>query len=77
MLIKEYRIPMPLSVEEYRIAQLYMVAKFSRERSKKGEGIEILVNEPFENENGKGQYTHKILHLGSHIPAWIKSCTSY
>uniref|UniRef100_A0A8B9KPW2 Phosphatidylinositol transfer protein membrane associated 2 n=1 Tax=Astyanax mexicanus TaxID=7994 RepID=A0A8B9KPW2_ASTMX len=25
MLIKEYRIPMPLSVEEYRIAQLYMI----------------------------------------------------
>jgi len=26
MLIKEYRIPLPLSVEEYRIAQLYMIA---------------------------------------------------
>ena len=26
MLIKEYRIPMPLTVEEYRIAQLYMIA---------------------------------------------------
>ena len=26
MLIKEYRIPMPLSVEEYKIAQLYMIA---------------------------------------------------
>ena len=25
MLIKEYRILMPLSVEEYRIAQLYMI----------------------------------------------------
>ncbi|KAG7265239.1 hypothetical protein CRUP_007783 [Coryphaenoides rupestris] len=25
MLIKEYRIPMPMSVEEYRIAQLYMI----------------------------------------------------
>jgi hypothetical protein len=25
MLIKEYRIPLPLSVEEYRIAQLYMI----------------------------------------------------
>jgi hypothetical protein len=73
MLIREYRIPMPLSVEEYRIAQLYMVAKFSRERTTKGEGIEILVNEPFENENGKGQYTHKVIHLGSHLPAWLKS----
>ena len=25
MLIKEYQIPLPLSVEEYRIAQLYMI----------------------------------------------------
>ena len=25
MLIKEYRIPMPMSVEEYKIAQLYMI----------------------------------------------------
>eukprot|EP01118_Nematostelium_gracile_P008741 TRINITY_DN289_c0_g1_i1.p1 TRINITY_DN289_c0_g1~~TRINITY_DN289_c0_g1_i1.p1 ORF type:complete len:292 (-),score=74.15 TRINITY_DN289_c0_g1_i1:39-914(-) len=72
MYIKEYRIPMPLSVEEYRIAQLYMVAKFSRERTTKGEGVEILANEPFENENGKGQYTHKMIHLGSHLPAWVK-----
>ena len=32
MLIKEYRIPLPLSVDEYKIAQLYMIAvsrKFS------------------------------------------------
>lgn len=25
MLIKEYRIPLPLTVDEYRIAQLYMI----------------------------------------------------
>ena len=25
MLIKEYRIPVPLSLEEYKIAQLYMI----------------------------------------------------
>lgn len=25
MIIKEYRIPLPLTVEEYRIAQLYMI----------------------------------------------------
>jgi hypothetical protein len=73
MLIKEYRIPMPLTVEEYRIAQLYMVAKFSRERTTKGEGIEILKNEPYEDENGKGQFTHKVIHLGSHLPAWALS----
>jgi len=64
---------MPLSVEEYRIAQLYMVARFSRERTSKGEGIEIVKNEPFEDENGKGQFTHKIVHIGSHLPAWVKA----
>lgn len=25
MLIKEYRIPMPLNIDEYKIAQLYMI----------------------------------------------------
>lgn len=37
MLIKEYRIPLPMTVEEYRIAQLYMIAKKSREESKVSE----------------------------------------
>lgn len=75
MLIKEYRIPLPLTVEEYRIAQLYMIAKKSREESKgAGSGIEILVNEPYSNgPGGSGQYTHKRYHVGSHLPGWLKS----
>jgi len=65
---------MPLSTEEYRKAQLYMVAKFSRARTTKGEGITIIKNEPFENEDGtKGQFTHKQIHVGSSAPAWAKS----
>ncbi|KAL6472534.1 hypothetical protein MHYP_G00187220 [Metynnis hypsauchen] len=35
MLIKEYRIPMPMSVEEYRIAQLYMIQSVLMEREYK------------------------------------------
>ncbi|XP_073949564.1 retinal degeneration B [Choristoneura fumiferana] len=75
MLIKEYRIPLPLTVEEYRIAQLYMIAKKSREESSgEGSGVEILVNEPYEDgPGGKGQYTQKIYHVGSHLPGWFKS----
>ncbi|XP_046390635.1 protein retinal degeneration B isoform X2 [Ischnura elegans] len=75
MLIKEYRIPLPLTVEEYRIAQLYMIAKKSREESKgAGSGVEILVNEPYEDgPGGSGQYTHKVYHVGSHLPGWFKS----
>lgn len=75
MLIKEYRIPLPLTVEEYRIAQLYMIAKKSREESKGvGNGVEILVNEPYtDGPGGSGQYTHKFYHIGSHLPGWFKS----
>ncbi|GLV44995.1 retinal degeneration B [Carabus blaptoides fortunei] len=74
MLIKEYRIPLPLTVEEYRIAQLYMIAKKSREESSgAGSGVEILVNEPYSNgPGGHGQYTRKIYHVGSHLPSWFK-----
>ncbi|XP_034239882.1 protein retinal degeneration B isoform X2 [Thrips palmi] len=75
MLIKEYRIPLPLTVDEYRIAQLYMIAKKSRDESKgTGSGVEILVNEPYEGgPGGTGQYTHKVYHVGSHLPGWFKS----
>uniref|UniRef100_A0A3B3WXQ3 DDHD domain-containing protein n=1 Tax=Poecilia mexicana TaxID=48701 RepID=A0A3B3WXQ3_9TELE len=75
MLIKEYRIPMPLSVEEYRIAQLYMIQKKSREEScGEGSGVEILENKPYtDGPGGVGQYTHKVYHIGMHIPGWFRS----
>ncbi|XP_055915002.1 protein retinal degeneration B isoform X3 [Eupeodes corollae] len=76
MLIKEYRIPLPLTVDEYRIAQLYMIAKKSREESHgEGSGVEIIINEPYQDGPGGkgGQYTKKIYHVGSHLPGWIKS----
>uniref|UniRef100_A0A3B1JPX8 Phosphatidylinositol transfer protein membrane associated 2 n=1 Tax=Astyanax mexicanus TaxID=7994 RepID=A0A3B1JPX8_ASTMX len=75
MLIKEYRIPMPMSVEEYRIAQLYMIQKKSREESEgEGSGVEILENRPYtDGPGGIGQYTHKVYHIGQHIPSWFRS----
>ncbi|XP_019394411.1 PREDICTED: membrane-associated phosphatidylinositol transfer protein 2 isoform X5 [Crocodylus porosus] len=75
MLIKEYRIPLPMSVEEYRIAQLYMIQKKSREEtSGEGSGVEILENRPYmDGPGGNGQYTHKVYHIGMHIPSWFRS----
>nr|XP_046206750.1 membrane-associated phosphatidylinositol transfer protein 2-like isoform X2 [Oncorhynchus gorbuscha] len=75
MLIKEYRIPMPMSVDEYRIAQLYMIQKKSRDETcGEGSGVEILENKPYENgPGGVGQYTHKVYHIGMHIPSWFRS----
>ncbi|KAM4706861.1 membrane-associated phosphatidylinositol transfer protein 2 isoform 2-T2 [Discoglossus pictus] len=75
MLIKEYRIPLPMTVEEYRIAQLYMIQKKSREETcGEGSGVEILENRPYtDGPGGNGQYTHKVYHIGMHIPSWFRS----
>lgn len=80
MITKEYRIPMPLSVEEYRIAQLYMIAKKSKIESEgQGSGVEIVDNRPYEvgpahgpGQFGPGQFTHKLYHIGAHLPVWLR-----
>ncbi|XP_078523716.1 membrane-associated phosphatidylinositol transfer protein 2 isoform X8 [Lissotriton helveticus] len=75
MLIKEYRIPLPMTVDEYRIAQLYMIQKKSREETHgEGSGVEIMENRPYvDGPGGSGQYTHKVYHIGMHIPSWFRS----
>ncbi|XP_054166704.1 phosphatidylinositol transfer protein alpha isoform-like [Oppia nitens] len=78
MLIKEFRVVLPLTVEEYQIGQLYSVAEASKNETGGGEGVEVLNNEPFDNYpllGGKfssGQYTKKIYHLASKVPAMVK-----
>nr|XP_037851479.1 membrane-associated phosphatidylinositol transfer protein 2 isoform X10 [Chlorocebus sabaeus] len=81
MIIKEYRIPLPMTVEEYRIAQLYMIQvllspqkKSRNETYGEGSGVEILENRPYtDGPGGSGQYTHKVYHVGMHIPSWFRS----
>jgi len=78
MIIKEYRVTLPMTVEEYQVAQLYSVAEASKNETGGGEGVEVLKNEPYDDVpllNGKftkGQYTYKIYHLASKVPSWIK-----
>ncbi|XP_071395925.1 phosphatidylinositol transfer protein alpha isoform-like [Centroberyx affinis] len=73
MLIKEFRIVLPISVEEYQVGQLYSVAEASKSETGGGEGVEVLVNEPYEKDGEKGQYTHKVYHLQSKVPGYIKA----
>ncbi|XP_041350271.1 phosphatidylinositol transfer protein alpha isoform-like [Gigantopelta aegis] len=86
MLLKEFRIVLPMTVEEYQVAQLYSVAEASKNETGGGEGIEVLKNEPFDADNAPpdspmksaygtyttGQFTHKIYHLQSKVPGWIR-----
>jgi hypothetical protein len=76
MLTKEYRIPMPFTVDEYQIGQLFMIAKHSHEQSQSGEGVEVIHNVPHEDSvHGSGQYTEKRIHLSSRLPYWLQSIT--
>ncbi len=51
VLITEFRIPMPLTCEEYRIGQLYATAQASKVESQKKDGssVTFLKNEPCEH----------------------------
>lgn len=50
---------------QYRIGQLYMIARHSAEQSKGGgDGVEVVVNEPcHDDRHGDGQYTEKRIYL--------------
>ncbi|KAK6190719.1 hypothetical protein SNE40_002520 [Patella caerulea] len=90
MLLYEFRVVLPMAVDEYQRAQLYSVAEASKNETGGGEGIEVIANEPFDNNgltpdndryqdlqaNGQkfltGQYTHKIYHLASKVPTFIR-----
>uniref|UniRef100_A0A0X3NHZ5 Phosphatidylinositol transfer protein alpha isoform n=1 Tax=Schistocephalus solidus TaxID=70667 RepID=A0A0X3NHZ5_SCHSO len=87
MLIKEYRVILPMTVEQYQVAQLWTVIESSKNETGGGEGVEILVNEPFDGTKhppeahlvaagqtfAAGQFTHKIYHLANKVPAFIRA----
>uniref|UniRef100_A0A2P2HZW8 Phosphatidylinositol transfer protein alpha isoform-like n=1 Tax=Hirondellea gigas TaxID=1518452 RepID=A0A2P2HZW8_9CRUS len=78
MLVKEFKVLLPLTVEEYQVAQLFSVAEASKNETGGGEGIEVLKNEPYTDHPllggryTKGQYTYKIYHLKSKVPSFIR-----
>ncbi|GJP50680.1 hypothetical protein CLOM_g9815 [Closterium sp. NIES-68] len=58
---------MPLSVQEYRIGQLYMVVRVSERESDNsdGDGVEVLCNEPFSRQRGGGEGSKSAGSAGS------------
>lgn len=77
MLVKEFRIVLPLTLEEYQIGQLFSVAEASKNETGGGEGVEVIKNESFDDpailgeQYPKGQYTFKIYHAKSKIPKML------
>ncbi|KAI6230378.1 Phosphatidylinositol transfer protein domain containing protein [Aphelenchoides fujianensis] len=72
--LQEYRIPMPLTLEEYQRGQLFSVCEASKNETGGGEGVEIVKQEPFTSTTLRpgytlsGTYTYKIYRLRSKIP---------
>ncbi|OVA09916.1 Phosphatidylinositol transfer protein [Macleaya cordata] len=63
---------MPMSLDEYQVAQMYMVMKMQQQTTSSSEGVEVLENKPFKDDVfGKGQYTSKVYHLQSKVPTWL------
>lgn len=57
------------------------MAEASKNETGGGEGVEVVVNQPFENfpllggQFSKGQYTKKIYHLDTKVPALVRLVT--
>nr|XP_023884045.1 phosphatidylinositol transfer protein 1-like isoform X1 [Quercus suber] len=70
--VKEFRIVMPMSLEEYHVAHTYVVMKMSQQHTTGNEGVEVLENKDFEDDVlGKGRYTNKVYRLQSKVPSWL------
>ena len=73
MLIREYRIVMPLSVDEFRRGQRYTIARAERDAVEEGVGIMLLVSEHCQHEShGEGVHQIKRFYINSYLPAWVQ-----
>lgn len=80
MRIKEFRIVMPLTVDEYRIGQLFSTCELSKNTTGGGDGVQVLRDEPFENhpliektkEYSQGQYTMKKYYMQNKVNALVR-----
>eukprot|EP00095_Tigriopus_kingsejongensis_P007175 maker-scaffold134_size322110-snap-gene-1.12 protein:Tk07175 transcript:maker-scaffold134_size322110-snap-gene-1.12-mRNA-1 annotation:"phosphatidylinositol transfer protein beta isoform" len=79
MKTRELRIPLPMTVDDYLIAQNWSFNEQSRRETGGGEGVEIVKNEAFSGTpflGGKyssGQYTYKIYHVETKVPTIVRA----
>lgn len=49
-----------------------MISKHSHEQSERGEGVEVVQNEPYEDPvHGAGQFTEKRIYLNKWVPRFF------
>lgn len=61
-------------LSHFILISLFLQKKSREETCGEGSGVEILENKPYtDGPGGTGQYTHKVYHIGMHIPSWFRS----
>uniref|UniRef100_A0A7S0EYJ1 WW domain-containing protein n=1 Tax=Hanusia phi TaxID=3032 RepID=A0A7S0EYJ1_9CRYP len=76
VMLKEYRIVMPVTVDEYKVAQIYMTAKTQSMEAEQpnGAGVEILeTTDCVHPTMGPGIYTKKHYHIERRFPGWLRA----
>lgn len=78
MKIVLFKIPLPLTTAEYKIAQLWSVAETSKNETGGGSGVEVLENKPCDERlpdgsPASGYYTKKIYHTKDKVPGWVRT----
>ncbi|KAL8455431.1 hypothetical protein Emag_000738 [Eimeria magna] len=80
MKVVEFRLVLPLTPEEYRRCQIFLVALAALETAEaqkatggppKAPMIEVLASEDYQQDGEQGQFTHKRIDLAEKLPAWI------
>ena len=72
MKIVEFRIFVPFTMEQTKIASRYANARRAKDNTKGGDGVEILEKGPIEEEGRKGIFAHRVYHVKSHVPAAVR-----
>ncbi|CAI6006355.1 unnamed protein product [Closterium sp. NIES-64] len=72
--IKEFRITMPFTLDEYHVGHTYMRSRMQMENTKGREGVEVIASEPFKDDVlGEGHFSHVVHHFQGRAPAWIRA----
>ncbi|CAM6107311.1 unnamed protein product [Calypogeia fissa] len=70
--ITEMRVPLPMTVEEFRRGQRYANWKTNEANTTEGQGGQLVSSAPYVNEIwGQGFFTHSLFRLGDRLPDWV------
>ncbi|CAM6098589.1 unnamed protein product [Calypogeia fissa] len=70
--ITEMRVPLPMTVKEFKKGQRYANWKTNEANTTEGQGGQLLATAPhFDEIWGHGVFTHNLYRLGDRLPDWV------